>query len=435
MNIETLHKLFLSCSSATTDSRNCPENSMFFALTGESFNGNRYAGEAIKKGSKYAVVDDRSLSYPPENIILVDDVLKTLQELASYHRDFLSIPILAITGTNGKTTTKELTREVLKQKFNVKATEGNYNNHIGVPLTLLSFSEETEFGIVEMGANHPGEIELLCNIAKPDFGLITNIGKAHLEGFGSVLGIMKTKGELYDYLSQNAGTIFSNKDNNLLMQILPRNAETVFYGISNKEGLISGQANKGGFFLNLTWRNNLTGKEYVADTRMIGDYNLENVLAAITVGSFFNIPDELINKAITKYIPSNNRSQYLKTGKNEVLLDAYNANPSSMQKALENFENIGGDKKALILGGMKELGEYSEDEHSSLLKKVRSMDVKKIILVGTEFKSHLKTIPEAEYFNTVDELIDHLKKHPVQGYKILIKGSRGIKLEKTINLL
>ncbi len=435
MDIQSLHEIYLSCTSVTTDSRNCPEGSMFFALKGESFNGNLYADEAINKGSEYAVVDDRSIKYISENIIIVDDVLTTLQELASFHREFLSIPIIAITGTNGKTTTKELTKEVLKQKFNVKATEGNYNNHIGVPLTLLSFNEETEIGIVEMGANHPGEIEFLCNIAKPDFGLITNIGKAHLEGFGSIEGVMKTKGELYDHLSATAGTIFANKDNKYLMEILPENAETVFYGIESTNGLIYGRVFEGDFFMKFNWYNNNTGSEYTTATNLIGSYNLENALAAITTGYYFNVPEKSINEAVSQYKPSNNRSQYLKTKNNEILLDAYNANPSSMQKALENFRNVTGNKKILILGGMKELGKDSSKEHVILINTIKTIDAVKIFLTGPEFTPHLGLIPEAVHFDDVDELNEHLKKYPLKGYKILVKGSRSNQLEKVINSL
>jgi len=435
MDIQSLHEIFLSCSSVTTDSRNCPEGSMFIAFKGESFNGNLYADEAINKGSKYAVVDDKNISYKSDNIIIVDDVLTTLQELSSFHRDHLSIPIIAITGTNGKTTTKELTREILKQKFNVKATEGNYNNHIGVPLTLLSFNNETEIGIVEMGANHPGEIEILCNIAKPDFGLITNIGKAHLEGFGSIEGVMKTKGELYDHLSASAGTIFANKDNKFLMQILPKNTETVFYSIENTDGLVYGHTFDSDFFMKLKWHNNSTDNSYTINTNLIGNYNLENVLAAITVGCYFNVPETKINTAVSAYTPSNNRSQYLKTQNNEILLDAYNANPSSMQKALDNFKNIKGNKKALILGSMKELGNNSEEEHSELVKKVSALGAELIILIGPEFKPHLKLIPTALFFNNTTELSRYMQDHPIKGFKILIKGSRANNLEKVTKYL
>ncbi len=434
MTIETLHNIFLSCSSVTTDSRNCPENSLFFALKGESFNGNLYAKDALITGAQYAIIDDKSVAIS-DRYILVEDVLYTLQQLAQYHREWLSIPIIAITGTNGKTTTKELTKNVLQQKQKVEATKGNLNNHIGVPLTLLSFTEETEIGIVEMGANHRGEIDFLCSIAKPDFGLITNIGKAHLEGFGSIEGVMKTKGELYNYLAQNAGIIFANRDNSRLMKMLPGDTETVFYGIKDVESLVYGQAQEGGFFLKLWWHSNISENRYNIDTSLIGNYNLENVLAAITIVCNFNVPEELINKAIEEYTPSNNRSQYLETENNEILLDAYNANPSSMQKALENFKNIEGDKKALILGGMKELGQDSETEHISLIETIKTVCANKIFLIGTEFKPHLNLIPEAGYFNDVEELIEYLNSNQLSGYKILIKGSRSNKLEKCVRYL
>ncbi len=435
MDIESLHNIFLSCSTVTTDSRNCPDNSIFFALKGESFNGNIYAENALKTGAQYAVVDDKTVDTSSENIILVDDVLKTLQQLALYHREWLSIPIVAITGTNGKTTTKELIREVLKQKYNIKATEGNFNNHIGVPLTLLSFTKDTDIGIVEMGANHPGEIEFLCNIARPDFGLITNIGKAHLEGFGSIEGVLKTKGELYTHLAKSAGTIFVNRDNSLLKEILPEETETLFYGVENKDVLVHGQTSNSGFFLNLKWTNATTGNSYKVDTKLIGNYNLENVLAAITIGCYFNVPDEDINSAISRYTPSNNRSQYLKTDRNEILLDAYNANPSSMQKALENFKETDGDRKVLILGGMKELGSDSEQEHIALISIIKTVGADKVYLIGEEFNPHLELIPEAKHFINVDELIKELENKPLAGYKILVKGSRSNKLEKCVDFL
>ncbi len=435
MDIEALHDIFLSCSTITTDSRNCPNESMFFALKGKTFNGNFYAENAIESGSKCAIVDDKNINSISDKIILVDDVLETLQELAQYHREWLSIPIVAITGTNGKTTTKELVREVLMQKYKVKATEGNFNNHIGVPLTLLSFNKDTEIGVVEMGANHPKEIEFLCNIAKPDFGLITNIGKAHLEGFGSIEDVIKTKGELYDYISKNAGVIFANRDNNALKQILPDNTENVFYSGEYSGELISGGTIEQGFFLNLKWRNDLTGNEYKIDTKLIGSYNLENVLAAITIGCYFNVPEKSISRAISEYAPSNNRSQYQKTDDNEILLDAYNANPSSMQKALENFRSISGNKKALILGGMKELGIDSEKEHHELVKKISELDADTIILVGTEFEPHLQAIPQALFFADVEELNRYLERNSLSGYKILVKGSRSIKLEECVDYL
>ncbi len=435
MDIESLHKIFLSCSIVTTDSRNCPDNSMFFALRGESFNGNIYAENALKTGAQYAVVDDKAIDTSSENIILVDDVLKTLQQLALYHREWLSIPIVAITGTNGKTTTKELIREVLKQKYNIKATEGNFNNHIGVPLTLLSFTKDTEIGIVEMGANHSGEIDFLCNIARPDFGLITNIGKAHLEGFGSIEGVIKTKGELYTHLAKSAGTIFVNKDNSILKEILPEEAETLFYGVENKDVLVHGQTSKSGFFLSLKWTNTTTGNSYNVDTKLIGNYNLENVLAAITIGCYFNVADEDINSAISSYTPSNNRSQYKKTDKNEILLDAYNANPSSMQKALENFKDTAGNRKVLILGGMKELGSDSEQEHITLISIIKTVNTDIVYLIGEEFKPHLELIPKAKHFINVDELITDLERNSLSGYKILVKGSRSNKLEKCVEYL
>jgi len=435
MDIESLHNIFLACSTVTTDSRNCPDNSMFFALKGESFNGNIYASDAIKSGARYAVVDDKDIDTSSENIILVDDVLKTLQQLALYHREWLSIPIVAITGTNGKTTTKELIREVLNQKYNIEATRGNFNNHIGVPLTLLSFTKDTEIGIVEMGANHPGEIEFLCNITRPDFGLITNIGKAHLEGFGSIEGVMKTKGELYTHLAKSAGTIFVNRDNSILKKILPEETETVLYGTENNDGVVHGQTSNSGFFLKLKWTNTVTGNSYDIDTKLIGNYNLENVLAAITISCYFNVPDENINSAISNYTPSNNRSQYLKTDKNEILLDAYNANPSSMQKALENFKEIGGNKTVLILGEMKELGSDSKQEHIALISIIKNVGANKIYLIGEELKHHLMLIPEAKHFISVDELIKELESRPLSGYKILVKGSRLNKLEECVGYL
>lgn len=421
-----LYQLFQKYPIVVTDTRKIVSNSIFFALKGANFNGNQFAAQALEKGAAYAVIDEKEYAID-DRFVLVDDVLKALQDLAREHRRALHIPILAITGTNGKTTTKELVNEVLKCKFTTYATQGNLNNHIGVPLTLLAMTQETEFGVVEMGANHPEEIKFLCEIAEPDYGMITNVGKAHLEGFGSFEGVKKTKKELYDYL-QGRGKVFVNCENQHLRGML-NEQETITYGDSeqadSKAKFLQAEP-----YLILELRSPI-GKLYVK-TKLIGAYNFENALAALTVGRYFKIPEVEMKKALEEYTPSNNRSQLQKTEKNVLFLDAYNANPSSMQVAINNFANLKMKNKLLILGDMLELGDDSIKEHQALLDLLEEKELKAIYLVGDIFTSINRNY---KAFKTTDQLLKELKENEIKNHYILIKGSRGIKLEKVIEKL
>ncbi|RZT93217.1 UDP-N-acetylmuramoyl-tripeptide--D-alanyl-D-alanine ligase [Ancylomarina subtilis] len=429
MNISEIYTLFKKFPHVVTDSRNVVADSLFFALKGESFNGNKFALDTLEKGCRYAIVDEKSYAID-DRFILVDDVLTCLQDLAREHRRTLGIPILAITGTNGKTTTKELLNEVLKQKFKTSATQGNFNNHIGVPLTLLAMNAETEFGIVEMGANHPGEIKMLCEIAEPNYGLITNVGKAHLEGFGSFEGVKKTKKELYDYLAQNGGEVFINCENEHLMGMLNQQ-KTILYG-NSEEAFSKARFLQAEPKLIIELRSPI-GKLYIK-TQLIGAYNFENVLAAVTLGRYFKIDEIDIKEALESYTPSNNRSQLLKTDDNVLFLDAYNANPTSMRAAIDNFAAMKMKNKVLILGDMLELGEESEKEHLHVLDLLKEKELSNTILVGNIFSS-LASDYKYDAFKSVEDLLVYLEKSVLKNKYILIKGSRGIKLEKTIEKL
>lgn len=430
METSLIYRLFKQYPIVVTDTRKVVLDSLFFALKGDNFNGNKFALSAIEKGCRFAIVDEKEYAID-DRFILVDDVLTCLQELAREHRRELDIPILAITGTNGKTTTKELVCEVLKKKFKTVATAGNLNNHIGVPLTLLSMKEDTEFGIVEMGANHPKEIKFLCEIAEPNFGLITNVGKAHLEGFGSFEGVVKTKKELYDYMYQENGKVFVNTDNKLLIEML-HTQEVVSYG-NNEESYSKAKFLQAEPYLVLELRSPKIGKLYIK-TKLIGAYNFENALAAVTLGRFFEIDEIEIKNALEEYIPSNNRSQLKQTEKNVLFLDAYNANPTSMKVAVENFANMTRKNKVLILGDMLELGADSEKEHTALLEFIKENQLKEVYLVGDIFCKVNDNNQFKTFAKTVD-LIDVLEKTELQNQYILIKGSRGIRLEQVIEKL
>ncbi|MDQ1769581.1 UDP-N-acetylmuramoyl-tripeptide--D-alanyl-D-alanine ligase [Labilibaculum sp. A4] len=429
MQLSNIYLLFKEHPIVVTDTRKIVPNSIFFALKGDNFNGNKFAMSAVEKGCNYAIVDEKE--YAVDNrFVLVEDVLTTLQDLAREHRRQLNIPILAITGTNGKTTTKELVHEVLKRKFQTAATIGNLNNHIGVPLTLLSMNEETEFGIVEMGANHPGEIKQLCEIAEPDYGIITNVGKAHLEGFGSFEGVVKTKKELYDFLFKNGGKVFINADNDYLTEML-NDQESISYG--NSENAFS----KAKFlqaepYLVLEIRSAI-GKLYIK-TKLIGAYNFENALAAVTIGRYFKIDEIEIKEALEKYVPSNNRSQLKKTEKNILFLDAYNANPTSMKAAIENFAGMSRKNKVIILGDMLELGSDARKEHLDLLQLIQDRQLKSVFLVGDIF-TEVNSNEQFKTFKNTSELIKELDKTELLNQYILIKGSRGIRLEQVIEKL
>ena len=429
MEIKNLYQLFRQHPVITTDSRNIPANSLFFALKGDNFNGNKFALEALTKGAAFAVIDEPEFD-TNDRMILVDNVLQSLQQLARYHRSQLNVPILAITGTNGKTTTKELIAAVLSKKFNIHYTQGNLNNHIGVPLTLLSMTPDTEIGIIEMGASHPGEIKLLCEIADPDFGIVTNIGKAHLEGFGSFEEIIKTKSELYDYLREKDGKCFINADNSLLIK-QSNGLEHISYGKSSDYYLAGELATTD---YNLVVKALFPKGWLYLKSKLIGYYNFENLLAAACVGKYFKVDPLLIQGALAEYTPSNNRSQLIRNEKNTIIMDAYNANPTSMMMALSNFANIKHERKGLILGDMLELGDKSVEEHLKVLKMIQSIDADKVILVGPVFRK-ISLSSGFKAFSNVNDLIEYLRDEPLQGKTILIKGSRGMKLEKIYEVL
>ena len=430
MNIQELYKIFLKYPDISTDSRNIKQDSIFFALKGENFNGNNFAEAAIENGALYAVVDEQK-DIKNVKFIYVDDVLKTLQKLAQIHRNNFKIPVIGITGTNGKTTTKELINAVLSSKYEVLATQGNLNNHIGVPLTILSLNNKHEIAIIEMGANHIGEIGELCKISQPNYGIITNIGKAHLEGFGSIEGIKKTKKDLYISVNQNKGKIFVNADNPQLIEIA-ENIEKIKYG-QKSEYFCSGEILKNDLFLSLKYKcmNNIESIK----TNLVGDYNFENVLAAISIGFYFNINNELIKKTIENYQPTNNRSQIIHTKNNTLILDAYNANPTSMEKSIMNFSNYNTTQnKVIILGDMLELGEYTIDEHIKILNLVKTKNFNQVILIGPVFSEIYKNTNWKCFDNSTDANI-WISKNSIINSLILIKGSRGIKMEKIINVL
>lgn len=429
MEITNLYQLFRQYPSVTTDSRNIPDKSIFFALKGDNFNGNKFAGEALSKGAAFAVIDEPEYAIS-DRMILVENVLLCLHQLARHHRAQLNLPILAITGTNGKTTTKELIAAVLSKKFNIQFTQGNLNNHIGVPLTILSMTPETEIGIIEMGANHTGEIKILCEIADPDFGIVTNIGKAHLEGFGSFEEIVKTKSEMYNYLSEKDGKCFINADNPLLIK-QAKELEHISYGKSS------------GYFMTgelVTADYNLVVKALFPKgwlylkSKLVGEYNFENLLAAACVGKYFKVDPLLIQEALEEYTPSNNRSQLIRNEKNTIIMDAYNANPTSMMMALSNFANIKNEQKCVILGDMLELGEASDAEHQKIADFVELQSFSDVFLVGPQFKKTI-TGKEKKKFDNAELLSNYLKTQPIEKKLILVKGSRGIHLEKILELL
>lgn len=422
-----LYSLFLQHPVITTDSRDCPQGSIFFALKGDTFNGNQYAAAALEKGCAYAVVDEAE--YAVNNrFILVPDVLTALQQLANEHRRALGTKIIGVTGTNGKTTTKELIATVLSKKYNVLYTQGNFNNHIGVPKTLLRLTKEHEIAVIEMGANHPGEIKTLVDIVEPDCGIITNVGKAHLEGFGSFEGVIKTKGELYDFLRTKSGAkVFIDADNEHLMGIAD-GLELVKYGVDTKVGdvVVKGEVKACDPFLRFTWN----GGE--VQTHLIGAYNIYNMLAAATIGLHFGVTPEQVNEALAGYVPSNNRSQLTVTDRNKLIVDTYNANPTSMMAALKNFTLMTVSPKMAILGDMRELGSVSAAEHQKVIDYLKKEHIDDVWLVGEEFG---KTVCSYRKFHNVDEVKQELNTNPVTGKYILIKGSNGIKLFELPELL
>ena len=428
MLIKTLYQIYKTHPTITTDSRKCTPGSIFFALKGENFNGNQFATQALKDGCSYAIVDEADYVTDDKRIILVDNCLSTLQALAHYHRKALGLPIIGITGTNGKTTTKELTVACLAQKFNVLATEGNLNNHIGVPLTLLKLTPSHEIAIIEMGASHPGDIKELVEIAEPNYGIITNVGKAHLQGFGSFEGVLQTKCEMYDFIRAHKGHIFIQHEN-LYLQPQSNGIEKTEYGISENL-FISGSIIDCSPFLFFEMKhNNISIK---IQTQLIGSYNLTNALAAAAIAVYFGVKPNKIKDAIETYIPQNKRSQLQKTKYNTLIIDAYNANPTSMGAALDNFVQIKANHKAVILGNMGELGIESENEHRKIIGRLQEANFDKVLLSGNEF---CKIDNNFECFSSTNNLIEELKKNPLKGYTILIKGSRSTQLERCIEWL
>ena len=449
MEISDLHRLFLACpAGVTTDSRAIKGGEMFFAIRGEKFDGNAYALKALEQGARYAVVDrdSEAAASGDERIIPASNTLQALRALATYHRENISdgcgrMKILALTGTNGKTTTKELIRAALAAKFDVAATEGNLNNNIGVPLTLLRLKEGTPIAIVEMGASHPGDIKELVDIAHPDFGLITNVGRAHLLGFGSFEGVCKTKGELYDYIRGVCGKCFVNADNEYLTKMVREREglSTIPYGASLQQAEILTPDERNPFLrMKLSDR---AGRRHLVQTHLVGSYNADNVLAAVAVAEEFGVDAEAAVKAIEAYIPVNNRSQMVRTERgNTLIVDAYNANPSSMAAALGNFASIKAARKAVLLGDMLELGAESETEHRKVLEMVLSEDIDLAVFAEENFGAAAKEAPKTFKGKVIfapgsEEVAKYLQDNPLNGYTVLIKGSRGIAMEKVLPYL
>jgi UDP-N-acetylmuramoyl-tripeptide--D-alanyl-D-alanine ligase len=500
---EDIYKLFQQYPLISTDTRKIFRGSLFFALKGEKFDANTFAKQAIQAGAAYAIIDNPAYRLD-EKYILVDDVLTALQDLARYHRRQLTIPVIGLTGTNGKTTTKELIHSVLSQHYKTQATQGNLNNHIGVPLTILTIDSTHEIAVIEMGANHQKEIELLCSIAQPTHGLITNIGKAHLEGFGGIEGVKKGKGELYEFLAKSespkvrksgsvfkvsppagggdlegAGTAFVNHDNPILLEMAKARGleNVVLYGTGLNDNLVTGQLIENSPLLVLRWANDKSGESYSLETQLTGAYNLDNILAALCIGVYFNLTDNEINKGIESYQPKNNRSQIVQTETNTLICDYYNANPSSMFVAIENIGSIKANRKVLILGDMFEMGEEAAAEHEAIIKKAMETPVDQRIFIGKEFfavgskvrksespkeekglpppllvlsptKRDARAEPNAPepvgdnfnkggdnvFYKTVEDAIIGLKANPVKNSTILIKGSRGMALERLVGL-
>lgn len=434
MGTHELYQYFKKHPSISTDSRNINAGSLFFALTGENFNGNKFADQALNQGAAFAIIDEPAFQKDDRHL-LVDDVLTSLQELAKHHREQLNIPIIGITGTNGKTTTKELLYAVLSQKFTTYATKGNLNNHIGVPLSILEINRETELAVIEMGANHPKEIEFLCTLAQPTHGLITNVGKAHLEGFGGFDGVKKSKAELYDYLAKNDGTLFLQSDNSDLVEMANQHSfkEIVTYGFFEENNLF-GAVSKREPTLTINWtKKNVTN---LIETQVTGAYNLENILAAIAVGDYFGISPKALNQGIKNYSPKNNRSQLFKTKHNTIICDFYNANVSSVEAALENFTSLKGtSSKVLILGDMFELGDASEEEHRNIVNKAMFVRADFCVFVGEAFYKQRKHVEGVLFFEHTKDLLAYLEKKPFQNALILLKASRGMAFENLLPAL
>lgn len=434
MTVEELYSRLSECGGVTTDSRKCGPGLMFFALKGERFDGNEFVRGALEQGCSYAVMDDAERYDAADGrMILVDNTLTALQQLAAFHRRQLGTTVIGITGTNGKTTTKELTSAVLRSTYNILCTQGNLNNSIGVPLTVLGLKPEHEYAIVEMGASHPGDINELVEISQPDYGLITNVGKAHLLGFGSFEGVKKTKGELYDWIREHGGAVFVNRDNEHLQQ-MASGLPLIEYGKPGQDGLlVEGEVLECNPFVKFRWRTG-GGEWHTVQTNLIGAYNVDNALAAITIGLKLGVSEDKASAAVAGYQPQNNRSQLTDTGRNRLVVDAYNANPTSMVAAIENFSMIEAPQKMLILGDMRELGEVSQSEHRGIVQLLKAKGFTQVWLVGSEF-AKAATGAGFRLFADVDEVNKELEIEPLSGFTILIKGSNSIGLTKTITNL
>lgn len=433
MDIKDIYRIYLQHPEITTDSRNCPEGSIFLALKGTSFDGNKFAAKALEQGCSYAIVDEPEyVDSTDERIIVVNDALTTYKELARAHRREFSIPVVGITGTNGKTTTKELISAVLAEKFRVLHTEANYNNDVGVPRTLLRISKEHEIAVIEMGASHPGDIDKLVKYVEPTCGMVTNVGRAHIQGFGSFEGVKKTKGELYDFLKAHDELLFLNESNADLVQMAEERQidRIVGYGQPEAHPSVEGEVISCTPFLKFRWSHERSQSE--VQTHLIGSYNLDNMLAAITIGLHFGVEPQQINHALENYIPSNNRSQLEVTAHNRLIVDAYNANPSSMAAAIDNFRLLEADHKMAILGDMKELGSVSEQEHQKVVDLLKVNHIERVWLVGEEFG---KTQTSYRKFANVDEVKAEIARQRPEGQYILIKGSNGTKLFQLPELL
>ncbi len=429
-DIKQLYAIYQKNPVICTDSRNVITGSIFFALKGPAFNGNAYAKAALTKGASYAVIDEKEFA-EDNRYILTSDVLTTLQHLANYHRKKINIPFFAITGSNGKTTTKELIKNVLSKKYKTTATKGNLNNHIGIPLTILSVKTDDEFAVIEMGANHQKEIESYCKIVEPDYGLITNVGRAHLEGFGGFEGVKKGKGELYTWLAENNHCVFLNGDNQHLreMSSIQGFKQKIIYGQSN-EFYCSGKLKSDMPFLEIEW--NCSGDSGTLNTKLIGAYNFENVLSAVCVGKYFGLSGESIKEAVENYSPDNSRSQIVIKGSNTIILDAYNANPSSMEVAIKNFDKISAPHKLMFIGEMAELGEESNSEHNYIAKLISTKKFDQVILVGKKFQNAVNIVDGLFFENSADAA-SWLKQHPLKNAHVLIKGSRSTQMEKIMD--
>lgn len=430
MDIKQLYNIFIKNQKIATDTRKDNTEAIFICLKGENFNGNKFAKKAVENGAKHVIIDDPDYYFPPE-CILVHDSLDTLQKLAEYHRNKLNLPIIGITGSNGKTTTKELISSVLSKKYSCLSTSGNLNNHIGVPLTILSIKpRHHDIAVIEMGANHIGEISKLCSIAKPGFGLITNIGKAHLEGFGGYKGVIKAKSELYDHIKKNNGTLFVNQDNQLLTG-LSENSKVISYGIKKKYNC-TGSIKESSPLLKINWLH--SDHTRVIQTKLFGSYNFENLMAAICIGKYFDVNEKDIVQAIESYIPKNQRSQVIWGKNNYIIQDSYNANPSSMLAGIKEFVKIKKENKILILGDMLELGKESLTEHTAIIEFIKKQRFEKVILVGEHFSEAARKTGFLS-FTDVYEVINWLKTKKPRDKTFFVKGSRGIKLEYIIEYI